>query len=43
MQQRLVRSCLLLAAISCQTTGVFQVSDSAPSLCFLGVCQALTW
>lgn len=26
-------------SISCQTTGVFQVSDSAPSLRFLGGCQ----
>lgn len=43
MRQQLVRSCLLLTAISCQTTGVFQVSDSALSLCFLGVCRALTW
>lgn len=32
-------ACVRLAAISCQTTRVFQLSDSAPALCFLGGCQ----
>lgn len=31
----------LPAVISCQTAGVFQVSDSAPTLCFLGGCWVL--
>lgn len=41
VRQGLTRGCRLLTVSSCQTTGLFQVSDSAPSLCFLGGYQAL--
>lgn len=43
VRQEPAHGCLLLAAASCQTTGVFQVCDSAPTLCFLGRCRASAW